>query len=204
MNKYAITACFFPLALSLASCKESSSSGENALAAALLESVAAPTSTTTVDASSAASWTYLRLSDKSVVSSSDAWDLAFKRFKIATNSGVSGSGSAGACDTTKTDFASVTLADAGCAFLQDTDLLFPVPVSPPCAVGQTEQGGACYLPDKANAAMQDWYNYDGATHAVTSKQQVYVVRSKDGAAYYKLQLLNYASGMITLQVGRLN
>lgn len=207
MNKYT-SAALLTVGLLLVSCKESSSSDENALAAALLEPEAPVTTTTTIDATNAATWTYLRLQDGSFVTSSDNWDLAFKRYKIATNSGVSGSGSGGACDTLKTDFASVGPADTGCTFTLDTSLLFPVPIAPPCPAGQTEQDGACYLPDKANAAVQDWYAYDGSTHLITSNRSVYVIRGSNGNTYYKLQLLDYytggASGMITVRFDRLD
>ena len=48
--------------------------------------------------------------------------------------------------------------------------------------------------------MSGWYNYDPATHAVSPKEIIYLVRTGTGD-YAKVQVLDYADGVVKLRVG---
>lgn len=89
------------------------------------------------------------------------WDLAFEGLDIFTNGGASGPG-------------------AGSAFgpLDREELL-----------GDTVPEVPFMQQDAAGGAFLDWYDYDGTTHALWSRQHVYGVR--DGAKLWKVQILGY-------------
>lgn len=95
------------------------------------------------------------------------WDILFDTYEIHQNNTIFGSGSAGAYavwgdQTDPTDFAETMSA----------------PTVP-----------QAYFPDQLGSVMTDWYNYDGNTHTLTSKNHVYVI--KDGTTYYKLKIVTY-------------
>ncbi len=133
---------------------------------------------TKVDASSKEAWTYLDLDGPAELSvdealETQAWDLAFQRFKIITNSGVSGPGAVGVVALGGGSFEALTAAP--------------------------KQG---YLPDRpdGNDANGDvdsvflegdgWYAYDLIKHRLAVNPVLYVVQSGEGR-YFKLQMLGY-------------
>ena len=122
---------------------------------------------------------------------SGIWDLSFQRFKAGTNSGTNASplstgGGGGACQTGLTDFAAVTSVSA-----------FAGGAAPDCPVfaldtplaGAGAGGGSVEF--QGSPALKDWYAYNIFTHALSAKQDVYIIRSADGTQYYKLQMLDY-------------
>lgn len=90
------------------------------------------------------------------------WDLAFDGFDIYTNSGVSGSGRAG-------------------AFGPHDAVVF---------IGDTAPESPFISADKAGGAFLDWYGYAGApSHALYSRYHVVGVR--EGTRLWKVQVLGY-------------
>lgn len=134
-----------------------------------------------INATSAEQWVYLDLARGRTVNvtgdpaASRAWDLAFRRFAIKQNGGVSGSGG-------------VETAVAQGTFDSVTE--------PP------SEGFASDAPDGADDDLEPdyllstgdtgWYDYDTTTHTLSPRAQVYVVRSVDGYPF-KLVVLNYYS-----------
>lgn len=152
---------------------------------------------TIVNATSTRQWVYFRFMDgKQVSSSSDDWDLRFKRFVIGSNSGTSGTKNAGVCNTNYMDFSLVTSSTICTNFIADTQ--------------QSQTGGGSGMGDvneSANPSLFDWYNYSNTI--LTSKGLVYVVRNSFGNAYYKLQILDYysqagTSGYITFRWAKID
>jgi len=93
---------------------------------------------------------------------SPAWDIAFEGFDVFTNSGVSGSGHAGALG----------------------------PLDAITFLGDTAPSTPFLSPDKSGGAFLDWYAYEGSpTHALWSRY--HVVGVKDGARLWKVQILTY-------------
>jgi hypothetical protein len=123
---------------------------------------------TLVDATSEDTWVWLDLESRAQIDVadpqvSDAWDLGFLRFNIAIDGGVSGPGGMEA----------VILEGVG---LDDVDA---VPSGPWVTdVADTEDHG-----DDPDYATAGWYDYDFATHVLSPKAIVYVVRSVEGNAF---------------------
>lgn len=92
---------------------------------------------------------------------STAWDLAFSKWDVFTNSGPSGSG-------------------AGKAF-GPLEILGYFADTPPEVPFLTE--------DRTGGAFLDWYDYDSAFHALYSRFHVYGVKRED--RLWKVQILGY-------------
>jgi len=103
--------------------------------------------------------------------STNGWDLAFKRFEITANGGSSNpEGQVRVAVLEGTSFESLTRAPVG-GYQQDAAE----------SVFTAVNGG--------------WYYYDLGTHKLTTKDELYVVQTSDGA-YFKLRMGSYydASG----------
>jgi hypothetical protein len=134
--------------------------------------------TTRIDASDAAAWVYLSLQSGEEVapvdpSTSDEWDLAFQRFHIITNGGVSGSGTTSVAALLGESFTEVSAAPES-GYVSD----------------QPDSDDDDTVADSAFAVDDGWYDYDPATNRLSPKQIVYVVRTTPGV-HYKLALLDY-------------
>jgi hypothetical protein len=116
------------------------------------------------------------------------WDLEFTNYDIHQNATVFGIGACGTYEvwqdqTDSTDFNETTTA----------------PTVP-----------QAYFADNLGSVMANWYNYDGNTHILTSKNHVYAIRS--GSHTYKLQIISYykdiggspVSGWFTFRWAELN
>ena len=134
--------------------------------------------TTTVDASDTESWVYLNLATGSEVTvespaSDDSWDLAFRREKIMSNGGVSGSGGVEIARVAPGDFEGMLAAPSGG---YETD--------------QDDTDDTDVDPDYVFLGPTPWYDYDFASHTLSPADYVYAIRSVEGA-YYKLEMLDY-------------
>ncbi len=130
---------------------------------------------TSVDATAEDVWVYLDLDDGQQLEVSDPradpdWDIAFQRFNIKLNGGDSGT--------------------AGVEAILLEDMAFEdVDVAP-------AQGYISDLPDgddeneNPDYVFQDWYDYNIATHVLTPRPVVYVVRTAE-PQHYKLQIDAY-------------
>lgn len=133
---------------------------------------------TEVDASSKEAWVYFDLDTAkelpvSQALEAQAWDLAFQRFKIISNSGVSGPGSVAVAALPDESFESLTRAPAE-GFQPD---------EPDGDDGNTDV-------DSAFLEGDGWYVYDLVKHRLQARDGIYVVRTGAGA-YFKLQMLAY-------------
>lgn len=140
------------------------------------------TRSATVEATDADAPVYLRLGlDLALTpvdpTTSDAWDLALARTVLTVGGGSSGAGQTEVAVLPGQDFAALTEAPTS-GYVTDADTN---------GDGETD-----------SYAFADWYVYDDLTHAVTPKDQVWVLRTTDGRAF-KLQLQAYASGVHTLR-----
>ncbi|WP_411821257.1 HmuY family protein [Leptospira sp. 'Mane'] len=138
----------------------------------------------TINATSTSEWAHVNLksADPSVVvTNADAWDIRFKRFVIATNSGTSGSKTAGSCETATDNYDDPTISSSSCTIAVDS------------LQSQTGDGGFGSANENASPSMFLWYAYDGNTHILSSKKKVYLVRGSDGTSYFKFQMLDYYS-----------
>jgi hypothetical protein len=131
----------------------------------------------TVDAASEETWVYLSLDTHAEVTPDDpaqstAWDLGFQRFNVKLNGGVSGSAGA-----------SVAIASGS----------FDDVLTPPADDGFLEDSADADMdgnPDYAFGAGDGWYEYDPASHTLSARDTVFVVKTASGA-YVKLQFSSY-------------
>ena len=130
---------------------------------------------THVDATAEDAWVYLSLADGAQLQvdaplSDPSWDLAFQRFNIKLNGGISGSGEVEAATVLDVELEDVELAPAD-GYLSDQ------------ADGDDEDENPDY-------ALHQWYEYNVMTHVLTPRAAVYVIRTGEGE-HYKLQLVDY-------------
>jgi hypothetical protein len=139
----------------------------------------------TVDATDYNQWVYYHLGARAVVMVSekdvpDNWDLAFRRFNIKLNGGVSGTGTVR-------------------GQVNDQDAFVDLLVAPSQGyVSDREDFNADGVPEYL---FLNWYDYDYETHLLTPKDQFYVLEVASDE-HYKFQHLAYydepgTSGMVT-------
>ncbi|MCP3139015.1 HmuY family protein [Pyxidicoccus xibeiensis] len=131
--------------------------------------------TTTVDATSKTEWIGLDLdAGRQVSAATDAvWDLSFQRFGIRSRGGVNGTGGVEVAVLGDKTFAQVSQAPAT-GYTTD-------------AADGADMGED---PDTVFQAGEGWYAYDPATHKLSPRARVYVVRT-DSRAYFKVEMLAY-------------
>ena len=135
---------------------------------------------TVVNASDKAAWVYLDLDtgeelDVPTALATQAWELAFQRFKIITNSGISGPGGVGTAVLPGADFDALVQAPAE-GYREDR---------PDGADGNTDL-------DSAFLEGDGWYAYSLSEHRLKALDRVFVIRTTAGR-YAKLQLTDYYS-----------
>ncbi len=140
-----------------------------------------------IDASNPANWTYFSFKSGEVTAVDDPetsteWDIAFNRFKIKTNSGVSGQLGFGAYNAGTVDFESLRMVNPE-GYEVDVTLTDPMPPNPQYPGSQV---------------MESWYNYNHETHEVTSKNEVYVIQHEMDK-YAKIQMLSYQDGHYSIK-----
>ena len=137
--------------------------------------------TTRLDASDREGWVYFDFESGERLTPNDAgadadWELAFQRFHILSNGGVSGPGGVAVAPLAGARLADVTSAPAD-GYVAD----------------QPDSGADD--DDVAESAFSDgdgWYAYDENTNRLSPRDIVYVVRTASGA-HYELQMLGYYS-----------
>jgi hypothetical protein len=132
-----------------------------------------------VDAKDEMQWIYVNLEQGKAVpmeaeGDATAWDLALQRFHLKLNGGASGSGNAAVALLPGAAFDDVAEVPADATFLTD----------------QADADGDGLVEYVMSIGDTRWYAYDVATHVLTPKDLVYVVRGANGS-YYKLEMLEY-------------
>ena len=169
-----------------------------------------------LDASDQQKWVYFSFTKGTVVeitnpkTTDDDWDIAFNRYNIRTNGGVSGKGEAEVVNTNSKDFAAVTKAPAE-GYEKDkkfTEVGRPAPGQTQPSITEVEKN-----PVISGTVMVEnskgWYNYnrpkqgENTPHFDITKY-VYLLKTAKGNKYVKIQLTSYTksdqpdkSGFIT-------
>jgi hypothetical protein len=133
---------------------------------------------TVADATSDTEWCQFDLDTGRESSDEHQWDLAFSRFRIRLNGGLSGPAGVQVAALMDPSFAELTRApNEG--------------YSPEQPDSTGEEGDADTEPDNPfNAGAEDWYDYNVMTHELSAKPITYVVQSSE-ARYYKLRIESY-------------
>ena len=122
---------------------------------------------------------------------SDDWDIAFQRFKIKSNGGISG--------------------DAGVeiAILKDT-LYEDISVAPNdmYLVDQMDSDDQDVVPDYVFNLDDQWYEYEFSSHTLSTRNYVYVIHTTDDH-YFKFMIEDYYdnagnSGYVTCTIQQIN
>ena len=139
-------------------------------------------------------WTYFSFAAGGAVTvvdpaSSTDWDLAFHRLQVQTNSGTGGIGKSGAKNMGVIDFFSLGTAPTD-SYVVDTEL-------------EKQGHGGTVTKYSGNSEMKDWYDMEGMPPDITSKNEVFAVKTADGQ-YAKMQFLDYyskegVSGFVTVR-----
>ncbi len=116
---------------------------------------------------------------------STTWDVAFNRYKLASNSGATNAnGRGGVCLSNLTNFSQASTtspANQNCppsAFVVDGNA--------------TTQGiGGVAGQFVGNPLLTDWFNYQIGN--LTTKNQIFIIRSGDGSSFYTFRMENYYS-----------
>lgn len=97
------------------------------------------------------------------------WDIAFNRFNMRTNSGLSGSGKGGAVETDKTSFADVTEAPSD-GYVTDVEI----------TIRGFSNGAMREMKSTGNLALNKAIRFSGPPPTYTLNDHVFVVRTADG------------------------
>ncbi|MCB9766290.1 MAG: HmuY family protein [Alphaproteobacteria bacterium] len=124
--------------------------------------------TTCADATDESAWVSYDL-DGAAFTEDDAWDLGIQRYHVRLNGGVSGDAGVEAAWVEAASLDAVTEAPADGWRTDEAD------------------ADADGVPEYA---FGDWYDYDPATHLLSPKARVWVVRSGEGALW-KLRITGY-------------
>lgn len=160
---------------------------------------ASETATLVINATNSTAWKYFSfdINDTLTInnpSTSDAWDLAFQRYRIRTNGGLSGSGQGCAANsglTGQQGFINLTQVADTLQFIQDAEISIAV-----------QQGYANYL---INPELYKWFTMEMAAQGtqIVPTDTIYVVQTAKGK-YAKVWFKSYysasdESGHITMQ-----
>lgn len=130
---------------------------------------------TQVEATSDVEWVYLDLDSGTQLQVSDPlddaqWDVAFQRFHIKVNGGVSGGASVDVAAIEAVDFEDVEAAPSDGYRSDEAD-------------GQDDDENPEY-------ALKEWYEYDISTHILSPVPVVYVIRGAQ-SQHHKVQFESY-------------
>ncbi|MGV3623630.1 MAG: HmuY family protein [Archangium sp.] len=140
----------------------------------------------TVDATGSSSWVYFDFDRAAEVGELEAgWDVAFQRFTIKSNCGISGDGGVEVARVETANLFDVTSEPPGPWMIDELD--------------GDDEGSA---DDFAFVQNPAWYEYDVRYHTLTARPFVYVVRSTD-KKLFRVKLRGYydsvgTSGVMSL------
>lgn len=137
----------------------------------------------TLTASRDDDWTAFDLVAGREASAGEPWDIAIYGVRLRTNGGTSGNGQGAAQSVDAPVLDAITTPDPDAWIL---DAMMPAPGPP----GSGEFSG--------NPALSDWYDYNPASHMVSPKGRVFVVRLADGGLA-RMRVVSYADGRLTIE-----
>jgi hypothetical protein len=174
------------LALVLAAC---SSSGDNS--APNTESGSSAAVTISIDASDYNTPAYFDFETGSVVSSTDDWDIAFKRTDISVNDGKQTAIADKQVDYYAAD--GVTAIAANFANSSNTQEL-------PSLYNAVSILDSWITSDVKAAIDSSWYSYNSSTHQLSASGQYFILKSAEGDSYAKMTISDITSYVATVDL----
>lgn len=157
-----------------------------------------------LNASDEQKWVYFSFETGTIVEvtnpkTTDNWDIAFNRYNIRTNGGVSGIGEAEVVNTNSKDFAAVTKAPAE-GYEKDKEITeYGRPRPGQTQPSETKSEKNPVISGTVNKQdSKGWYNYtppkqgENTPHFEITKY-VYVLKTAKGGKYVKIQLTGYTN-----------
>lgn len=123
-----------------------------------------------IDVSNPGRWIYFSFSKGSTVEQTEKWDIAFKRTKIITNSGV-------------------TNPEGGVAVLNVGGVDFEAVKDIP-ANGFKIDKKSFWGSEISNPALKGWYRYNSTTHKIKSNNDLYIVKTSENK-FAKMKIVDY-------------
>jgi hypothetical protein len=152
-----------------------------------------------VNSTSSTTWKYFSFASNDTITVTDpltstAWDLAFQRYRIRTNSGKSGNGLGSAANSYgkgQTGFDALKLVSDTATFVTDDSMLIVI-----------DQG---YAPYVVNSKLYTWFTLEEDTQGtqLVPSDNIYIVKTGKGK-YAKVWFKSYystsnVSGYVTIQ-----
>jgi hypothetical protein len=152
-----------------------------------------------INSTGSTTWKYFSLANNDTVTvtdpiHSDAWDLAFQRYRIKTNGGESGSGSGSAANSYKkgqAGFDALKIVSDTATFKADNSISIAV-----------QQGYTTYI---VNPVLYTWFTMEFATQGtqIVPSDYIYIVKTSSGK-YAKIWFKSYysatnMSGFVSIQ-----
>lgn len=146
-------------------------------------------------------WIYFSLSkgkeltgiDETNRESNNEWDLAFNRYNVRTNSGLSGKGKGGALDSGKTEMDEVAEVPAGTFVIDEMGKI----------TSRFTGNGVEEIESPLNKKLGEAIKFQGPPPSYTPNDHVYIIRTADGK-YAKIQIESFyndegKSGFVTFK-----
>ena len=135
-------------------------------------------------------WIYFSLSEGKILEGinesnrkdNDTWDLAFYRYNVRTNSGLSGNGMGGALDTKKDVLEAVRTVPAGKFTIDEMSSV----------TSSMESFPPPSIETPLNALLGEAIKFQGPPPTYIPNNHVYIIRTHDGK-YAKLQITSFAN-----------
>ena len=152
-----------------------------------------------INSTGSTTWKYFSFAQNDTITVADpttsiAWDIAFQRYRIKTNGGLSGNGSGSAANSFlkgQTGFDALTIVSDTATFIADASISIAV-----------QQGYAEYV---VNPALYTWFTLEFATQGtqIVPSDYIYIVKTSSGK-YAKVWFKSYysatnISGYVTMQ-----
>ena len=142
---------------------------------AVVENLGEGVTLVALDATDSERWLYFDLDRADLVQigspeTNDQWDIAFQRFHVKSNGGVSGPGGVQIAPTRST--------------------VFDDPPDLSTVEWLQDESGSGERVRFAFAAQGNWFRYDIRTHSLSSRERVSYVQTTEGAVF-KLQMVSY-------------
>jgi hypothetical protein len=152
-----------------------------------------------VKSTSSTDWKYFSFATNDTVtiadpSTSTGWDMAFQRYRIKTNGGLSGNGLGSAANSYKigqTGFDELSVVPDTSTFVKDASITIAI-----------QQGSATYI---VNPVLYSWFSLQFATQGtqIVPSDYIYIVKTGTGK-YAKVWFKSYynayaTSGYVTIQ-----
>ncbi|MCA4807017.1 HmuY family protein [Myroides odoratimimus] len=155
-----------------------------------------------------------RTSDRTIVEGEQRerldWDIAFNRFNIRTNSGLSGNGKAGVYDMGRVPYHTIkSISQIPSNAIFTTDTLVNITMSQEHWILQSSKTGSTdpwfdpnngpkQIQSTANKVLANALVFSGPPPSYLPSNHIYIIRTADGKRYFKLLVISWYNASIEI------